>query len=494
VRLLVCFIVNIFLYPFLLQAQSNSSDMLFGTQVSDITISEKSLNFIQKKYAGLTNAVDKQTIKLLERMQRRENKLRDKLARKDSSKAKELFDGTASKYQQLQAKLQNPVNTSVANPLKQYIPGIDSTSTMMKFLAGNNSIGGEKLAQINGVSGQVQELQGRLQQANEVQDFIRQREQQLKSQLSQYGLGKQLLGINKEVYYYQEQLGQYKELINNKEKLEQTIIAKVRQLPAFQSFWQKNSMLAQLFPMPENYGTPAALAGLQTRAQVQSIITQRLPSAGGPNGDPSRFLNQQYQQAQTQLNTLKDKLNQLGNNGSPDMTMPDFVPNSQHNKKFLQRLIYGFNFQSIAATKLLPAISDIGLSLGYKLNDKATVGTGISYKLGLGRGLDNIAFSSQGVGLRSYADWKIPAIKGRVWEWIGGLWITGGYEYNYMQAFAKLSDLRNINIWQKSVLAGVTKKYKVGKKEGNMQLLYDFLANQEFPQGQSIKFRVGYSF
>lgn len=458
------------------------------------SISEKGLHAIDKKYGDIANTVDKQTLKLLTRMQQREAKLQKKLNGIDSVKAQQLFANSQSKYQELQAKLKAPLNNLSTGRLKEYLPGLDSTNTALKFLSASNQLPADKLAQLQGVSSQVQQLQGRLQQANEVQDFIRQREKQLKDQLAQFGLGKQLLGINKEVYYYQQQLAGYKELVKNPEKLEKALLAKVRELPAFQSFWQKNSLLAQLFPMPENYGTPAAIAGLQTRAQVQSIISQRIPSAGGPNGDPSQFLNQQLQQAQSQLNSLKDKLNYLGGGGSTDMTMPDFTPNSQHTKTFLQRISYGFNFQTTSATKLLPAISDIGLSLGYKLSDKATIGTGISYKLGLGRGIDHIAFTHQGVGLRSYADWKMPQPKGKAWEWVGSLWITGGYEYNYMHAFAKLSDLHKLTIWQKSAMAGITKKYKIGKKEGNMQLLYDFLANRQVPQGQALKFRVGYGF
>ncbi len=456
-------------------------------------ISDKALRFINTKYTDVTNAVDKQTLKLVEHMQRKEAKLQAKMQGIDSVKAQQLFAGTQAKYQQLQAKLQSPVGTNVSNPLKQYLPGIDSIQTTMQFLSsGGLPTPADKLAQIQGITSQVQQLQGRLQQANEIQQFIRDREAQLKAQLSQYRLGKQLLGINKEVFYYQQRLAQYKELINDKEKLEEAIFAKVRELPVFQRFMQKNSILAQLFPMPQNTSTPgAALAGLQTRAQVQSIIGLRIPGAftptagsGGGSGS-TNFMEQQLQQAQGQLSTLKNKISQLGGGGCGDMTLPDFKPNNQKTKSFFQRLQYGFNFQSTAATTVLPAISDIGLTLGYKLNDKAIAGIGASYKLGLGRGFSHIAFTSQGVGLRSYVDIKAK----------GSMWITGVYEYNYLQQFAKLSDLHNIDIWQKSALLGLTKKYRIGKsKEGNIQLLYDFLHKQEVPRGQALKFRIGYNF
>lgn len=484
-RIPILIILLAILLPIASLAQESNADT--SSNFAPGNISDKALRFINTKYTNLTNTVDKQTLKLVERMQRKEAKLQAKMQGIDSTKAQQIFAGTQAKYQQMQAKLQSPVS-NVPNQLKEYSTGIDSMSTSMQFLLSSKlPIPADKLAQIQGITSQVQQLQGRLQQANEVQQFIRDREAQLKAQLSQYGLGKQLLGVNKEVYYYQQRLAEYKELINDKEKLEQFVLDKVRTLPAFQNFWQRNSLLAQLFPMPQNYGTPAALAGLQSRAQVQNIINRRLPGAFTPttgSGGGSNYLQQQLQQAQSQISTLKDKISQLGG-GSSDMTMPDFKPNSQKTKSFLQRLQYGFNFQNSPSTNVLPAISDIGLTLGYKLSDKAVMGVGASYKLGLGRGFSHIAFTSQGAGLRSYGDIKAK----------GSIWVTAGYEYNYTQQFAKLSDLHNIDVWQKSALLGITKKYRIGKsKEGNIQLLYDFLYRQEVPRGQALKFRVGYSF
>jgi len=484
-RPLVLILLTAFLLPFLSVAQENPGDTATVFNINNV--SDKALGSINSKYTNLTNSIDNQTLKLLGRMKRKEAKLHAKMQLIDSAKAQELFAGSQAKYQQLQTRLQAPVENS-SSKLKQYIPGIDSLQTTMQFLSKNNlSIPADKLAQIQSITAEVQQLQGRLQQANEVQQYIKEREAQLREQLSQYGIRKQLLGINKEVYYYQQRLAEYKNLINDKEKLEQFILNKVRSLPAFQGFWQRNSILAQLFPVPQNYGTPAALVGLQSRAQVQNIISQRLPGAFTPTagGSGGNYLQQQLQQAEGQINTLKDKVSQLGGAASSDMTMPDFKPNSQKTKSFLQRLQYGFNFQNNPSTAVLPAITDLCLSLGYKLSDKAIIGLGAGYKLGLGKGFSHIAFTSQGAGFRSYIDIKVK----------GSIWTTGGYEYNYMQQFSKLSDLHNIDVWQKSALLGLTKKYRISKsKEGNIQLLYDFLYKRDVPQGQALKFRVGYEF
>jgi len=467
-------------------AQEDSNRVKVDTSVNLSSIPDKALRFIDKKQASLTASIDKQTQKLLERMAKKEAKLQKKLQGIDSVKAQQVFAGAQTKYRQLQQKLKSPLD-GTANPLKEYLPGIDSLQSSMQFLQKlNPALPADKLAQISSITGKVQQLQGKVQVANEVQAFIKEREQQLRAQLSKYGLGKQLLGINKQVYYYQEQMRQYKELINKPDKLAEVVLSKLRTLPAFKSFWARNSILAQLFPMPQNYGTPAALAGLQTRDQVAGIISQRLPGAFNTNGGGgSNYLQQQLQSAQSQMGTIKDKLNQLGG-GSSDMTMPNFKPNSQKTKSFLKRLEYGFNIQNNQSTNLLPTISDIGLTLGYKLSDKAVMGMGASYKLGLGRGLNHIALSSQGLSMRSYMDIKAK----------GSIWITGGYEYNYMQQFSKLRDLRtNVDVWQRSALIGITKKYKIGKnKQGNMQLLYDFLYRQETPRGTALKFRIGYSF
>jgi hypothetical protein len=102
--------------------------------------------------------------------------------------------------------------------------------------------------------------------------------------------------------------------------------------------------------------------------------------------------------------------------------------------------------------------------------------------MGTGTGIDHIQLTNQGIGLRSYAD--IQARK--------SFWITAGWEYNYMMAFTNVRTLPGIQMWQKSALLGLTKKYKIGRKEGSLQLLYDFLANENIPKSRSLKFRMGY--
>jgi hypothetical protein len=242
-----------------------------------------------------------------------------------------------------------------------------------------------------------------------------------------------------------------------------------------------HSELAGLFSIPgSGSATQAtALAGLQTRSGVEQML-QKQVSAGGP--DAGQAAGQKIQAAQSALKGLKDKVTQAGG-GSSSMDIPDFRPNTQHTRTFLHRLTYGFNIQSVRSNYYLPTTTDLGLSLGYKINDRNTIGIGASYKMGWGQDIHHIAISSQGVGLRSFLETKIK----------GSFFATGGFEYNYQQPIYSLSQIRSLNAWTPSGLAGLTKQYKIaGKMKGNVQLLWDFLSYQQVPKTRPVLFRVGY--
>jgi hypothetical protein len=74
----------------------------------------------------------------------------------------------------------------------------------------------------------------------------------------------------------------------------------------------------------------------------------------------------------------------------------------------------------------------------------------------------------------------------------GGFWASGGFEYNYQQPFSGVAALSNLSAWQQSGLLGVTKKYRLGKKQGKFQLLWDYLSYGQVPRTQPLKFRIGY--
>ncbi len=473
----------------------------------DVTaLQSKYVDKVDKKITALESSIEKSTLKTLQHLQKQEQKLQKKLALKDSVAAKALF--AQNKYQQFADKIKNP---PVAAKLKEYMPQFDSLKTSLAFLTPPYPPkGGDGVATLlpaNDMTKKLKEamthvsgLEGKLQQANELKAYIKERKQLLKAELEKFGMLKQLKSLNKEAYYYTAQINEYKAILKDPKKIEQKALALLNKMPAFTDFMKKNSMLAQLFKMPDNYGSAESLAGLQTRASVQNIIQAKFgltpdPSPhSGEGGNAQQYLNQQMQAAQGELNKLKSLTPTLSEGEGGKQSEGGFKPNSQKVKTFLKRIEYGANVQSQRPNSLLPVATDFAATAGYKLNDKSIIGIGASYKLGWGNGFKDIHFSTQGFGLRSYVDVKLK----------GGIWISGGYEKNYQNELTPASQEigtgsfqgRGVRItpWQTSGLIGITKKYKIGKKTNSLQLLWDFLSYQQVPKTQPIVFRVGYCF
>ena len=327
----------------------------------------------------------------------------------------------------------------------------------------------------------LQRLDTLVNNTEAVQQFIKERKQQLIDQSIQYiGKSKWLQKINKESYYYIETLRNYREIFNDPKKAEETALTILNKIPAFQEFIRKNSMLASLFAVPGG-GAGPSLAGLQTRASVQNLIQQQFGS--GPNAMAA--LRDNVQAAQAQLNQLKDRILQAGGGSSAD-DLPDFKPNNQKAKTFLQRIELSTNLQHQRSSSFLPVTSDIGLSVGYKLNDRSVAGIGASGRLGWGKSIQQLRITGEGASMRTFFNWKLKSK--------GSFWLSGGAELNYQARFYSTAILNNFNNWQQSALIGVMKKYSVGKKlKGSMSLLYDALYNQQVPVRQPVVFRVGYS-
>lgn len=435
---------------------------------------------IEKRAAKLEDKLVAKSQKTLNKLQKQEEKIyRRMLQGKDSLEAKASLAGIKNKYQALQDKIKNPSVSKVAG---QYISKLDTLNTALKFLDQNGVTG-----KVKDALSKTQSLQDKFQQAEEIKKFVRERRQQLKEQLEKLGLVKQLKKYNKEVYYYSEQIKEYKEILKDSKKTERKAIELLSKTKLFKDFMRKNSMLASLFRLPGDPDDPLAqanLAGLQTRAQVNNIMQQQIAS-GGPNAQQQ--FQQNMQSAQSQLNQLKNKITQSGGSSSDDIMPEGFKPNNQKTKSFWKRMELGTNFQTQNATNYFPVTSDVGLSLGFKPNDKSVIGFGASYKVGMGRGWNHIRITNEGVGIRSFVDWKIK----------GSFWVSGGYEQNYKTAFNDFDQLKDFSSWQQSGLLGLSKvvslKTKFFKKT-KIQLLWDFLSYQQVPRTQPVLFRVGYSF
>jgi hypothetical protein len=502
-------------------AQAQSVDSVAGKVTG---FPGKLLARIQRKAAGLNGSLTNVTESYLQKVQAREQKLQRRLAVIDPAGAQALFAGSAQHYAALEQQIRQDTGSRKQGLTGIYPAYLDSLQGSVKFLQQNPSllsgnaqqIGGSGLSpqlqsNLQGAGTQLQALQAKMGDASQAQAFLQQRKQLIGQYLAQHGLttgplSKLYGGMNQQTYYYSQQLRQYKEMWTSPDQLTQKALAALNRLPAFQTFMKNNSMLGGLFHLPGSYSAPQAISGLQTKTQVAALVQAQTGSgagaagASGPGAAGSEAsgggaaglsagegaLQSNLQNAQSQLDNYKSKLSSLGS-GNGDMDMPNFKPNDQKTKTFWHRLEYGADFQTTHTNYYFPMVTDFGASLGYKLGHQNVIGVGASYKLGWGNGIQHIAFSSQGVGLRSFLQIHIKS----------SFSATGGFEYNYTTPFASFQNLKLIQNWTKSGLIGVTKtvslKNRVFKKT-SVSLLWDFLSYQQVPQTQPFLFRIGYTF
>ena len=486
-------------------SRAQSVDSVTGKVLS---FPSRLLGRLQKKTTDLNNQLTQQTESYLQKMARREAKMQRKLAGVDSNAAKSLFAGSAAQYAALQQRMRTDTGHSGQSFSGAYPAYLDSMQGSVAYLKQNPQLVSAsntgQLTQLQGAGSQLQTLQAKMGVADQVKAYLQERKQLIAQYLAQHSnlqglLGSSYAGMNQDVYYYSQQLRRYEEMWSSPDKLEQQALVLLNRFPAFQAFMKNNSMLGGLFNLPGNYGSPQAVAGLQSKDQVAALVQQQVGvtdvagaaasaanGGGGSGGGGMDALQSNLQSAQSQLDTYKSKLSALGA-GNGDLDMPDFKPNDQKTKTFWKRLQYSVNFQTSRNNYYFPTVTDFGFSLGYRLGHSNVIGVGASYKLGWGNGIQHIAFSNAGAGLRSFLQIKIK----------GTFSATGGFEYNYTTPFSNFQDIKQLQNWTKSGLIGVTKTVSTKNrmfKSTSLSLLWDFLSYQQRPQTQPFVFRIGYSF
>ena len=449
--------------------------------IDSLTVSvEKYLSAVDKKSKQVEGLISSKSLKYIKKLKKSEQSLQNIVAKKDSLLALQLFGGVKQKYDDIQGKMKG-VEKNLERVTGSYIPLMDSLNTSLKFL---KKIDAGKIKQLDGVMENFDQLQSKLNTSLQFDNFLKERQKLISDKLASFGLLKEFKKYRQQAFYYSQQVREFKEALNEPDKVIATSLQYLQKVPAFAAFYKKNSMLSSLFQLPGGMegAESKALAGLQTRVEVQGLINQRQMGNSGSSQDAFQG---QLDKAKGKLEELKTRVNNHGGMGNSDEALPEFKPNNQKTKSLWSRLEIGTNFQTTRSTYLFPTTTDFGLSVGYKLNDRSILGVGLSYKMGWGESYKNIKITHQGAGLRSFVDVKVK----------GSIYISGGFEMNYKKEINNIDQLKEFSAWQNSGLIGATKKFQLNKKiKGNIQLLWDFMSYQQVPRTQPILFRVGYYF
>lgn len=471
-------------------------DTLKESNSTIIRISDFPAKFLQKansKILILRKQLDKQSKKYINKMLKQETHLKQQFFSLDSNTSQKVFSVDGQKeYSSLLERLK--FDSVAINPRSisgEYYPYIDSLQTLLSYLDKNPQIVDANKLQPEKIKSALQNLlvlQSKMQDADQIKQFILQRKEQLKQYLSQFtklphGILNAYKNYDKQLFYYSEQVKKFRETLNDPEKLTKLALALLNKVPAFTSFVKKNSILASIFNINGTYSPSAAGQGLPTRDQVLASFQNQAATVAGPN--VSGYVQRNIQSATGVVDQLRDKLKSSGSGGA-DLNMPNFHPNDQKTKSFLKRLQLGTDLQSLHANSYFPTSTDFGVSLGYKINTKNTIGIGGSIKIGWGKDINHIQVTGEGASIRSFADINVKK----------NFYATGGFEYNYQQPFNPLhfSEFQN---WRQSGLIGISKKSLLNSKllkSTKIQLLWDFLSYRQIPRSQPLKFRVGYNF
>ena len=170
-------------------------------------------------------------------------------------------------------------------------------------------------------------------------------------------------GISQDAYYYSQQVNQYRDMLNDPGRLEQKALGMVSRIAGLSGIHEEQFPTERAFQDAGRRSGGAAaqaLPGLQTHSQVAQQVQGQV-AAGGDGGMGA--LQSKLQSAQSQLDSYKNKLSQLGA-GSTPADAPNFRPNDQKTKTLWHRLEYGVNFQTTHNNYYYPIVTDLGFIAG----------------------------------------------------------------------------------------------------------------------------------
>jgi hypothetical protein len=435
----------------------------------------KYLFSIEHKSAQVQHRINSSMERAVSTLYRQQEKLYRKVHKINPAQAESIFRGNLDSLGAIQkamklGKLQLPKG------VKTFVPSLDTMTTSLKFLEENKALLTQGKTQLQDAIQSVASLQKSINDAAQIERYIKEQKEALKAQLSQFtGLTDDLKALNKEVYYYAQQFNEYKALISDKKKAEKKAMELLCKSKVYKDFLQRNSQLSGLFSLPSG-NAEQQIEGLQTRSVVEEAIKAKI----GSSPQARQAVSQLMDKATQEFAKYKNKLPDL--NSAADM--PDFKPNPMKGKTFLHRMEFGGNIQFQKTSQYFPSNTEIAGQAAYKLNPKSSAGIGTAYNFGMGTGWDHIRFSHQAISLRSFIDWKLK----------GSFYFNGGAEGKYIGAIRNNSDLKNWAGWKPLVLLGISKKYKINAKlNGNIQVLYDFMAKQQMPVSNPLLLRFGYT-
>lgn len=452
-------------------------------------LNRRQLNsFVKKtgnKAANFNKRINKRTSKAISRLKRQEKRLEKSLSSIDKLTGLNNYKLGVDSLD-FYKKLTGLKDFNSINQLKnsRYSGLLDTAKSLMKFLDGK-SLDDKMPSEISNTLQEITRLEHGLGTSTQLENYMKNRKAELSSILSRYEpnhkFNKILKGWGKEYYYYGETVKNYHNLLDDPSRIQAKVFEVAKSIPAFKDFMKENGALASIF----NGHELQDYSGLQTREQVNEQIKAQLAQLGSKGKD---LLSGKLDEGKQILEKASEEFTGKDNKQEEK----DFKPNSQKTKTLWQRLEIGTDFQFNRKTKELPMSVTTGFTVGFKLHDKFTVGTGIGANINAGKDLKHPVPAAQKVNFRSYSEYSL----GREF------YLRAGWERSFTKMVTRFESYNNHEYYQESALIGISKSLPTSikvpllkkKMSGKIMLMYDLLYKQHITKTPPVVFRVGYNF
>lgn len=413
------------------------------------------------------------------RVKRQQERLLQKLSRKEKIYAARLKRKDSAGYARYQQQQVSFDSISKLNKNKGIFPSprakgsavFDSLSAVQQFVQAKATTANSD--EFSRYTDQLNKLKSEQLHNNYVGELINQRFNTLKGiNASAKGVNG-VKGIDKQVFYAKEKIKIFKQINDEPSKVEEQALEILQGQQGFDQLLDKATGRTTNSNMSTS---DLEKMGYQTKRQLNEQLQQKF---GNNLSGLKQNMGKQIADYQDKLKDVtkttgtlkqsKQSLNRLNN-----INKPSFRVNPMRGMPFSKRIEKQWNFQTNrATTDGKPAMIQLSAMAGFKHTPKLNYGAGIATSIGLGQNWNNIKFSFEGLGVRTFAEW----------QGLYGIGAYAGYErmfkqaafHNANEAIPQLKqNAHNTNRYNESILIGLTKRYRINEKiVGSIQVLYD---------------------
>lgn len=282
-------------------------------------------------------------------------------------------------------------------------------------------------------------------------------------------------GIDKNIFYIREKVKVLKAISEEPDKVEVEALELLQGQSGFEEALQGEMQVFADKDVPAN---DLERMGYQTKQQMQHRLQQKFgTNHSGLQAGMTKQIGE-YQDKFKELENVKKAVRDTKQSAQnfKHTDMAAFRINPMRALPFGRRIEKQYNWQTTRATiDGKPAMFQFSVLAGFKHTPRLSYGVGVATSIGLGKDWNNIRFTFEGLGVRTYTQYKM------IW----GIAAYGGYERMFKNVvftgknantveYNSKESQHNTRQYSEAVMLGLTKDYRINDKwNGSLQLLYD---------------------